>query len=101
MSKLHIKINHTLTEGKAKERIKKLVTKVKSEYGDHVSDVRERWTKNTGEFGFKVMGYDIKGNIVINENTIELNGDLPWQAALFKGKIEAVIKEQAKKLLKK
>lgn len=100
MSKMHVSIRHTLTETEVLKRIKKLLTETKKEYGNLVSELKEKWTGKTGEFSFSIKGYSIKGTIVVGSPTIELDGELPGALGFFKGKIERLIRERAETLLK-
>lgn len=49
--------------------------------------------KDLMDFSFTAKGFDIKGNIKINEGNLVLNGQLPFAAKLFRSKIERLIKE--------
>ncbi len=100
MAKIHLSIKHDLTEAEALKRIKKLLTETKKEYGNLVSDLKEKWTGKTAEFSFSVKGYSIQGTMTVGSPTIELDGELPGALGFFKGKIERLIRERADELLK-
>lgn len=99
MSQIKIVIPHAITKSEALARIKKLLKDVKRQYGKQISDLKENWEGDTGSFSFKALGFLVAGTINVGAKQVKLAGDLPWQAALFKGKIESVIKERAKSLL--
>ena len=100
MAKLHIKINHKLTEEEALKRIKKLLKEVKDQYGDKISDLKEMWKGNKGTFSFSAMNYDVSGTLEVKKNSAELDAEMPWALGLFKGKIEDMIRERADELLR-
>ncbi len=100
MAQIHILVKHKLTQAEALKRIKKLLKEVKDEYGDKISDLKEIWKGNDGEFSFKAMRYDISGTLEVTEKHAELNGEIPWSLGLFKGKIRNMIRERAQELLK-
>lgn len=97
---MHMTIAHTLSGKDALSRIKKLLTQAKKEFGDKVSDLEEKWTKNAGEFSFKALGFAVSGTLVVSDTDIQIDGTLPWAALPFKGQIEEVIQEKAKEILK-
>ncbi len=100
MPKVRFSIPHKLGKEEALQRIKKGVAGAKSMHGGQIDNLQEHWTGNTGKFSGKVMGYAISGAIIVHEQEVELEGELPWAAALFKGKIESLVKKQGQKLLK-
>jgi hypothetical protein len=101
MAKIYIEVKHKLTQAEALKRIKKLLKEVKAEHGDNISELKEEWKGNNGDFSFKVLKYNISGTLEVTEKYAELNAEIPWSLGLFKGKIEKMIKERARELLKK
>ncbi len=99
MPKLNMTINHHLPQVEALERVKGLLGDVKAEYADKISNLEEDWEKNQGVFSFDAMGFSVSGTLTVSEKTVEINGKLPFAAALFKGNIESTIRERADKLL--
>jgi hypothetical protein len=100
MANFDMSIPHNLPQEEALKRIQNLLTETRKEHGDKISDLTEKWNGNTGEFSFKAMGFAISGTLIVNENTISLDAELPFAASLFKGKIQELITERAEKLLK-
>ncbi len=99
MSKINVIVPHALAQKEATARIKKLLKEIKSQYGKKISNLKETWKDDQGEFSFEVMNYEVAGTLEVTPKQVRFSGDLPWQAALFKGKIESVIKERATDLL--
>ena len=44
-------------------------------------------------------GFPVSGTLIVKPSEVEISGDLPFAAMLFKGKIESGIHDQLKKLL--
>jgi hypothetical protein len=82
------------------ERIKKLLSKLKTEYGNMITDLSENWNAEGGKFSFKAMGMSVEGTIAVSSNSVSLDGKIPLAALPFKSKIEKTIIEEATKLLK-
>lgn len=101
MAGLTMNIPHNLPKEEALKRIKGLLSKLKSEQGDMVSNVKEEWNNDGGNFAFTAKGFDLSGTIQVNENSIDIDAKVPFAVSLFSGRIKSIISEQADELLKK
>ena len=99
MSKLNMTIAHRLPQDEALKRIQGLLESVKTKFADKVSDVHEEWNGNTGTFSFSALGFPVSGVLTVTPTEVELSGNLPLLAALYKKQIESTIREQAESLL--
>ncbi len=100
MASLNITVRHSLPKEEAVTRIKNLLSETKNQYGNTITNLKEDWTNNTGNFSFIAFGFDLSGQLTVTDAGVELNGKLPFAASFFKGKISAVIKEKATELLR-
>lgn len=96
---MNINIPHKLSNDEALSRIKTLLTKLKTEQKDVVSNVREEWNGNKGNFAFTAKGFDVEGVITVNEGMVDIDAKLPFALSLFKGAISKFIKDKAQDLL--
>jgi hypothetical protein len=99
MAKLNMKFPHQLSQDEALKRTHRLLDQMKNQFADQVSNLSEKWEQNTCKFSFSVKGFSVSGTLTAKPFEVELSGDLPWAAALFKGKIESTIRERAETLL--
>jgi putative polyhydroxyalkanoate system protein len=99
MPSIEMSIPHKLSRDEARRRIQELLPKMKSEYADQIKDLHEEWNGDTGTFNFSVMGFQVSGNLTVNESSVDLDGNLPFAAAFFKGKIKSIIQEKAQEIL--
>jgi len=99
MPKLDIVVSHKLTRDEAVARIKGLLGRIKEDYRDSIKDLNENWDDHSCLFRFSVMGSSVSGTLDILSDEVHMTGDLPFAASLFKGKIEATIREKAIQLL--
>ena len=99
MPKIHLSIPHNLPVNDAQSKVKTLLSSIRTQYSDSISDLEESWSGNTGRFKFKAMGFKVSGVIVFDNNSVNLTGDIPFLALPFKGKIEAAILAEANKIL--
>jgi hypothetical protein len=45
------------------------------------------------------MGMSFKGDMIVEDSEVKVNGELPFAAMMFKGKIETAVREQMAKTL--
>jgi hypothetical protein len=98
--KFNIEIPHALSVEEARNRLERMAESLQSRYGDQVKDMTQSWADNLLAFGFKTMGMRFDGSVGVEESKVVLNGDLPFAAMMFKGKIESEIRSQLERLLR-
>ena len=101
MSKLNLNIPHQLSKEEALDRIRHMLENLKKEQKNTISNVKEQWEGDTGNFSFTAKGFKLAGNIQVNDSNVEINSDLPFAVSFFKGKISSLITEKAQELLRK
>ena len=99
MPSFNMAVSHSLSQDEAVKRIKRLLNGVKTQFADRISDLHEEWDGNTGTFNFSAMGFPVSGTLTVNTSQVEISGNLPFAAMLFKKKIESTIKDRAETLL--
>jgi hypothetical protein len=99
MPSLKISVDHQLEKDEAVERLKGLFEKVKNKFGDQIKDLQEEWNENALKFGFSTYGFNIKGDMAVEEGQVNLDGNLPFAAMMFKGKIEKEVRETLERTL--
>jgi hypothetical protein len=92
-------VEHQLGREKATERLKGFLEKVRDRYQSQVSNLEGAWSDNVLTFAFTTYGFKIKGTLVADETTVALNGELPFAAIMFKGRIEQSIRDELAKAL--
>ncbi len=99
MSRLKMSVPHELSQDEALRRIKNLLEEVKTQFSDKISNLYEQWDGYEGNFGFSAMGFSVSGTLTVEDDEVEISGNLPLAAMFFKGKIESTIRERAEALL--
>jgi hypothetical protein len=99
MPKLTVTVPHTLDPQEATKRLQGFLERVRSRYADQVSDLEEEWGENSGTFGFKTYGFNVKGSMAVEPNQVRVEGDLPFAAMMFKGRVEQTIRENLERLM--
>lgn len=99
MPKINLSIPHTLGTEEAKQRINKLATETKKQFGGMVTDLEESWTNDTGNFKFRAMGMAVAGRLDVEPAQVRIELGFPLAALAFKSRIEQEITSKAKALL--
>lgn len=94
-----INIPHPLSQDDALARVKNLLTILRSKYGDKIANVQEQWDGNGCRFAFTAMGMPVQGQLVVMPNQLRIDGQLPFAAMFFQGKIEQTIRQAADEAL--
>jgi hypothetical protein len=97
--KMSVVVPHRLTEDEALARVKGLLGQLKAEHQREISDLRETWTDHRGEFAAKAMGFNVSGSVEVRPGEVRVEGDLPFAALPFKGRIEEMIRQRGERLL--
>ncbi|MBN1853579.1 MAG: polyhydroxyalkanoic acid system family protein [Pirellulales bacterium] len=99
MPKLNLSIPHQLGIQQATERLSHFIDQLRQDYGNQVSNLSQSWNGNALNFAFQAYGMAVEGKMTVNDKHLELHGNLPMAAMLFKGKIESAIRQELTKLL--
>ena len=100
MPSINVDVDHSLEQKIALEKVKGLLNKLKTDYGDTISDLKEEWNDSGSVFSFKAMGMSVSGTLTVTGSSVTLDGQIPFTALPFKKMIENKIKEEALELLK-
>ena len=101
MPKFSTSVPHPLGKDVARSAVEGLLARVTEKYGDQVSGLDQSWTDDTLDFTLTTYGFKITGTLVVEDSQVKLDGDLPFAAAMFKGKIESSIRTELEKALKR
>jgi putative polyhydroxyalkanoate system protein len=99
MPKFGVRVPHTLAKDEARKRLERFIELLTEKSGGQVSDLQQSWEGDTLKFHFKTYGIAIDGGITIGDNELNLAGDIPFAAMMFKGKIESQIREQLERIV--
>lgn len=99
MPKFHVTVPHPLSQQDATQKLTGFIDLLRSRYQDKLSGLEESWDNNVLSFGFKTYGIQVNGKITVNDHSLDLDGDLPFSAMMFKGKIESTIRDELTRLM--
>ncbi len=98
-SRLHVAIDHDLSQEEAKSRLIGLITDLKKLHGDMIRDVQELWDGFTGRFLLKGVGFSVSLTLQVTPSKVSLEGKVPLHILPYKRIIEAAVKQRAQELL--
>ena len=87
MPRFQVELPHRLGQEKALERLKGFMNRLADDYGDQVTRFDGSWQDNVLSFTMTTYGLDIKGTLTVSDDRAVLDGELPFKAIAFRGKI--------------
>ena len=99
MPSLSLTHSHSLGKQEALDRLQRFLARVKERHQDKVSNLQETWNDNQMTYSFSAYGFSVKGDMVVEDDQVKVNGQLPIAAMMFKGKIEQTIKDELNRVL--
>jgi putative polyhydroxyalkanoate system protein len=97
--KFAVRVPHTLTQPEARSRLERFADVLQQKFQNQVSELQQSWDGDTLRFGFKTYGIPLTGGITVGESDLAVDGDLPFAAMMFRGKIESSIREELERLV--
>ena len=97
---MHLQIPHTFSRDEAISRVQRLLLEAKPKLADKVTIGEERWEGDVLHFAFTAQGQAISGKLEVKDKEFIVDAKLPFMMRMFEGKIEEMIQEQSKAMLK-
>lgn len=94
-----VSVPHGLDRASATARMAGMMDRVRQKFPNQVSNIEESWEGNVMTFRFTTYGFPIQGKAFVEDAQVRLEGELPFAAAMFKGRIEASIRDEVVKIL--
>ncbi len=103
MPKFSTAVAHTLGTAKAKEQLRSYMEKAREMAPDRFSTLQTdfaQWDdKHQVGFSLSISGIAIKGVMAVTDDKISVDGEIPFAAMLFKGKIEEGFRDMVGKVV--
>jgi putative polyhydroxyalkanoate system protein len=99
MPKFGVRVPYTIDKDEARSRLERFAEMLEAKFANQVSDLQQSWDGDTLKFHFKTYGIPLDGGITVGDNELNVAGDIPFAAMMFKGKIESEIREQLEKII--
>ncbi len=99
MPKLSLSVPHNLGAEETARRLKERFEAVKAEHGRQIKDLQEHWDGPTLRCRFHVLGMPVESEVTAEPAAVRVDAQLPMGVILFKGLIEARVRQELVKLL--
>jgi len=99
MPSFSTEVPHEIGKEQATERLKSFLDQVSERYKGQVSHLGGDWNDNVLTFSLTTFGFKIDGTLTVEEEKASLEGQLPFAALAFRGKIEGGIAKELQKAL--
>jgi Putative polyhydroxyalkanoic acid system protein (PHA_gran_rgn) len=99
MANFSMVVTHNLSQDEALRRLQNEIDNLKRQYPDSRGKFQDGWKANVYALEGRVMGFSGSGTMTVHPSQVEITADLPWQATLFKRRIESVIRERLREVL--
>ena len=99
MPEFRTEVPHSYSKEEATEKLKAFIDQVREHYKDQVSAINGSWEESTLDFSLTTFGLTVSGALTVEDERAVLQGQLPFAAFAFKGKIEQGIKTELEKAL--
>ena len=97
---MRLVIPHTLSRPEAVTKIQRLLLEAKPKLADKLTVEEERWEADVLHFAFTTQGQRISGTLEVKDAEFVLDAKLPFMMRMFEGRIEKMIAEQSKQMLR-
>ena len=99
MPSFSTEVPHSLGQDAAKERLDSFLEKIGEKYKGQIGEMEGGWEGNVLSYSFSTFGIKVSGRMSVAEDTVALDGEIPFSAMMFKGKIANGMKEALEKVL--
>ena len=99
MPKFSVQVPHSLPHAEARSRLERFADSLQRKFQNQVSDLHQAWENDTLRFRFKTYGIPLDGGITVSDKELNVDGNLPFSAMMFRGKIESTIREELERIV--
>jgi hypothetical protein len=99
MPGFNTEVSHGLGKDAAVEKLKGFLDQVKARYPKEISQIEGTWDENVLNYAFTTFGIKVDGTLTVEDQVVRMEGNLPFAAMMFKGKISDSIKVALEKAI--
>ena len=99
MPQFSTEVPHQMTQEEAIERLKGFLDQVRERYAKEISEIDGTWSGNVLTYSLTTYGIKIDGTLTVREDSVRMEGNLPFAAMMFKGKITDSIRTALEKAM--
>jgi hypothetical protein len=99
MPSFSTEVAHSLGRETAKKRLESFLGRAAEVYKDQVRELSGEWDGDTLNFQMRTYGFQITGDLLVEEERVKMDGQLPFAAVAFRGKIEKSFAKELQRML--
>ena len=99
MSNLTVKVPHQLGRAEAKRRIQQRLRSIKEQPSALLANLEDTWAGDRMDFKVWAMGQVISGHLLVDDNAVDLEVELPWILSMLAKPIKQRIEQNLHPLL--
>lgn len=80
-------VPHSLGKEQATEKLNSFLDKIQEKFKDQISEMDGSWNNDVLSYSFTTYGITVNGTMAVADESVKLDGQLPFAAMMFKGKI--------------
>ena len=92
-------VPHQLGKEAALEKLKGFLEQVKERYAKEITEIEGNWSDNVLNYELTTFGIKIDGTLTVDDEVVKMEGNLPFAAMMFKGKITDSIRSALEKAI--
>ena len=96
---MEIRRHHNITMDSAVQLANQILPGFIEKAGDNVSNIERQWDGNVLRFAFQAHGMNIKGTLLVTDDEIIIESELPFMARPFEGVVRSAIELKLDTLL--
>lgn len=93
MPSFSTEVPHGLGRAVAQDRLASFIDRMVERYQDHLSHIEGVWEGHVLKYTLTALGMKVSGKVIVADDVVRADGELPLAAALLKSKIARNVKE--------
>jgi hypothetical protein len=99
MPQFNVSVPHGTTKEEATEKVKHVLDKLSERYADKIKNLQQSFEDDKLNFSFKTLGITVTGEGTVDDDNVNIKGNLPIAAMMFRGQIESGLRDSLQKLM--
>jgi len=99
MPQIQVKIPHQIGQAGARVALERSLKEITEKHAGQLNNLAHAWDGQKLDYSFSTMGLKIAGTMRVEPTEVAVSATIPFAALLFKGKIEAELRDRLTKIL--
>ena len=93
-------VPHALGRDEAQRRLATFLETIRNKYQDQISELAGEWQGHELNYALTTYGIKVSGRISVDDDNVRMDGEIPFAAMMFRGKITSGFQDALQKVLK-